>query len=117
MSRTMVHASSRAFRLAVRWLTGQEAGVLLAALAIVLALLVFSKTAGEMMEGDLREFDDGVLRMMRSTDDPSVPIGPAWLVQVAIDVTALGGTAVLALILIGFLVSSGGGGGGVGGGY
>jgi hypothetical protein len=39
----MVHASSRAFRLAVRWLTGQEAGVLLAALAIVLALLVFSK--------------------------------------------------------------------------
>ena len=100
MSRTMVHASSRAFRLAVRWLTGQEAGVLLAALAIVLALLVFSKTAGEMMEGDLRELDDGVLRMMRSADDPSVPIGPAWLVQVAIDVTALGGTAVLALILV-----------------
>jgi undecaprenyl-diphosphatase len=96
----MVHASTRAFRLAVRWLTGQEAGVLLAALAIVLALLVFSKTAGEMMEGDLREFDDGVLRMMRSADDPSVPIGPAWLVQVAIDVTALGGTGVLAIILL-----------------
>jgi undecaprenyl-diphosphatase len=96
----MVHASTRAFRLAVRWLTGQEAGVLLAALAIVLALLVFSKTAGEMMEGDLREFDDGVLRMMRSADDPSVPIGPAWLVQVAIDVTALGGTGVPALILL-----------------
>jgi len=96
----MVHASTRAFRLAVRWLTGQEAGVLLAALAIVLALLAFSKTAGEMREGDLREFDDGVLRMMRSADDPSVPIGPAWLVQVAIDVTALGGTGVLAIILL-----------------
>ena len=100
MSRTMVHASTRAIRLAVRWLTGQEAVVLLAALAIVLALLTFSKTAGEMMEGDLREFDDGVLRMMRSADDPSVPIGPAWLVQVAIDVTALGGTGVLAIILL-----------------
>ena len=100
MPRTMVHASTRAFRLAVRWLTGQEAVVLLAALAIVLALLAFSKTAGEMMEGDLREFDDGVLRMMRSADDPSVPIGPAWLVQVAIDVTALGGTGVLAIILL-----------------
>ena len=96
----MVHVSTRAFRLAVRWLTGQEAVVLLAALAIVLALLAFSKTAGEMMEGDLREFDDGVLRMMRSADDPSVPIGPAWLVQVAIDVTALGGTGVLAIILL-----------------
>jgi undecaprenyl-diphosphatase len=100
MSRTMVHASTRAFRLAVRWLTGQEAGVLLTALAIVLALLAFSKTAGEMTEGDLHEFDDGVLRMMRSADDPSVPIGPAWLVQVAIDVTALGGTGVLAIILL-----------------
>jgi undecaprenyl-diphosphatase len=100
MSRTTAHASTRAFRLAVRWLIGQEAVVLLAALAIVLALLAFSKTAGEMMEGDLREFDDGVLRMMRSADDPSVPIGPAWLVQVAIDVTALGGTGVLAIILL-----------------
>ena len=106
----MVHASTRAFRLAVRWLTGQEAGVLLAALAIVLALLAFSKTAGEMREGDLREFDDGVLRMMRSADDPSVPIGPAWLVQVAIDVTALGGTGVLAtilLIVLGYLALEG----------
>jgi undecaprenyl-diphosphatase len=106
----MVHASTRAFRLAVRWLTGQEAVVLLAALAIVLALLAFSKTAGEMMEGDLREFDDGVLRMMRSADDPSVPIGPAWLVQVAIDMTALGGTGVLAtilLIVVGYLALEG----------
>ena len=95
----MMHASAKVFRLAVRWLTGQEAVVLLAALGIVLSLLVFAKTAGEMLEGDLREFDDGVLRLLRSQDDPNVPIGPSWLVQVAIDVTALGGTAVLALIL------------------
>ena len=81
--------------------------MLLAALGIVLSLLVFSKTAGEMLEGDLREFDDGVLRLLRSHDDfagtaisPGVGIGPAWLVQVAIDVTALGGTAVLAIILV-----------------
>jgi len=96
----MVHVSTKAVRLAVRWLTGQEAAVLVAALGIVLALLVFSKTAGEMMEGDLREFDDSVLRMMRSADDPTVPVGPSWLVQVAIDVTALGGTGVLAIILL-----------------
>ena len=96
----MMHASAKVFRLAVRWLTGQEAVVLLAVLGIVLSLLVFAKTAGEMLEGDLREFDDGVLRLLRSQDDPNVPIGPSWLVQVAIDVTALGGTAVLALILM-----------------
>ncbi|PYN87803.1 MAG: phosphoesterase [Candidatus Rokuibacteriota bacterium] len=95
----MVHASARALRLAVRWVTGQEAVVLLTALGVVLSLLVFAKTAGEIMEGDLREFDDGVLRLLRSHEDQRVPIGPAWLVQAAIDVTALGGTTVLALVL------------------
>src|SRR5439155_1017677 len=39
-------------------------------------------------------------RLLRSPDDPNVPIGPSWLVQVAIDVTALGGTTVLALVLM-----------------
>jgi len=86
--------------------TGQEAVVLLAALGIMLSLTVFAKTAAEMREGDLQDFDDGVLRMLRSPDDPSVPIGPTWLVQAAIDVTALGGTTVLALfltIVVGYL--------------
>ena len=106
----MVHVSTRAVRRAVRWVTGQEAVVLLAALGIVLSLTVFAKTAGEMGEGDLRELDDGVLRMVRSPDDPSVPIGPTWLVQAAIDVTALGGTTVLALsllIVVGYLALEG----------
>jgi undecaprenyl-diphosphatase len=96
----MVRATAKILRLAARWLTAQEAVVLLAALGIVVSLTVFAKTAGEMLEGDLREFDDGVLRQLRSPDDPSVPIGPQWLVQAAIDVTALGGTTVLALFLM-----------------
>jgi len=102
----MVHVSTRAVRRAVRWVTGQEAVVLLAALGIMLSLTVFAKTAAEMREGDLQDFDDGVLRMLRSPDDPSVPIGPTWLIQAAIDVTALGGTTVLALfltIVVGYL--------------
>ena len=80
----MVLASARALRLAIRWLTAREAVVLLAALGIVLSLTVFAKTAGEMLEGDLREFDDGILRMMRSPDDHSVPIGPTWLVPTSV---------------------------------
>ena len=102
----MIHLSTRAVRLAVRWVTGQEAVVLLAALGIMLSLTVFAKTAAEMREGDLQDFDDGVLRMLRSPDDPNVPIGPTWLIQAAIDVTALGGTTVLALfltIVVGYL--------------
>jgi len=102
----MVHVSTKAVRLAVRWVTGQEAVVLLAALGIMLSLTVFAKTATELREGDLQDFDDGVLRMLRSPDDPNVPIGPTWLIQAAIDVTALGGTTVLALfltIVVGYL--------------
>ena len=102
----MVHVSTRAVRRAVRWVTGQEAVVLLAALGIMLSLTVFAKTAAEMREGDLQDFDDGVLRVLRSPDDPDVPIGPTWLIQAAIDVTALGGTTVLALfltIVVGYL--------------
>ena len=102
----MVHVSTRAVRRAVRWVTGQEAVVLLAALGIMLSLTIFAKTAAEIREGDLQDFDDGVLRMLRSPDDPSVPIGPTWLIQAAIDVTALGGTTVLALfltIVVGYL--------------
>jgi undecaprenyl-diphosphatase len=103
----MSHPSPKTFRLALRWLTGQEAVVLLAALGIALALLVFAKTAAEMSEGDLREFDESVLQSLRRPDDSRVPIGPPWLVQAAIDVTALGGTAVLALflaIVVGYLL-------------
>jgi undecaprenyl-diphosphatase len=96
----MWHASPKTFRLALRWLTGQEAVVLLAALGIALALLVFAKTAAEMSEGDLREFDESVLQSLRRPDDSRIPIGPPWLVQAAIDVTALGGTTVLALFLV-----------------
>lgn len=96
----MVRGSATIVRRALHWLTGQEAAVLLAAFGIVVSLTVFSKTAGEMLEGDLREFDDGVLRMLRSERDPAVPIGPTWLVQAAIDVTALGGTTVPALFLV-----------------
>ena len=102
----MVHASTRAVRRAVRWVTGQEAVVLLAALGIMLSLTVFAKTAAEMRKGDLQDFDDRVLRVLRSPDDPDVPIGPTWLIQAAIDVTALGGTTVLALfltIVVGYL--------------
>ena len=96
----MVGSSARVFRLAFRWLTRQEAIVLLVALGVILALLVFAKTAGEMLEGDLREFDEGLLRYLRDPNDPRKPIGPPWLVAVATDATALGGTTVLVIVLV-----------------
>ncbi|HET6880882.1 MAG TPA: phosphatase PAP2 family protein [Pirellulales bacterium] len=43
-------------------------------------------------------FDEWAVRRLRREDDPSKPIGPVWMGEVARDVTALGGVAVLALL-------------------
>lgn len=61
---------------------------------MIAAWLAFVRLAGEMLEGDTLGFDRAILLRLRSSDDPSVPIGPRWLPEVARDVTGLGGTAV-----------------------
>jgi undecaprenyl-diphosphatase len=69
-------------------------------------LLVFITLAGEVMEGDTQAFDTKILRALRSPDDPSRPIGPAWVEGALLDLTAIGGPTVLALVVlavIGFL--------------
>ncbi len=70
-------------------------------------LLLFIVLAGEVTEGDTQAFDTRILRALRSRDDPSTPIGPAWLEQAMFDLTALGGPTVLGLVVaavLGFLV-------------
>jgi undecaprenyl-diphosphatase len=96
-----------ALRLPLRWLARQEAVVLLTALGIVLALFGFIEVAEEMREGDIRHFDEWLLRLPRRESNLSVPIGPPWLSGAMTDITALGGTAVLvvvSLVAIGYLV-------------
>jgi undecaprenyl-diphosphatase len=68
---------------------------------------VFITLAGEVTEGDTQAFDTKILRALRSPDDPSKPIGPAWIEAALLDFTALGGPTVLALVVlavIGFLL-------------
>jgi undecaprenyl-diphosphatase len=82
-----------------RWLASQEGPVLVAALGIVLGLFGFSKIAAEMLEGDLRDFDEWLLRLLRQPENLHIPIGPGWLVEAAQDITALGGRTLLWLVL------------------
>ena len=49
--------------------------------------------------GGTVEFDESVLRSLRRADDPAVPIGPRWLREGALDVTALGSHALLVLVV------------------
>jgi undecaprenyl-diphosphatase len=87
-----------------------ELAFLVGGLALVLLLLGFVSLSDLVVEGDTQDLDDRVLRALRRADDPSVPIGPAWLRFAALDVTALGSASVLGLVVagvVGFLILQG----------
>ncbi len=74
--------------------------MLVAALGIVLALLGFIKIAEEVLEGDMPDFDEWLLLLLRRPDNPHIPVGPQWLMEVAQDITALGGRTVLIIVIL-----------------
>jgi undecaprenyl-diphosphatase len=85
----------------------RELSWLLVGLAACICFLVFWALASEVAEGDTQAFDLKVVQALRSSSDPSRPIGPPWLEWSVVDVTALGGPTVLGLVLIavvGFLL-------------
>lgn len=84
--------------------------VLGAAFTLILILFAFFELAGDVLEGDTRQFDERVLVALRRPEDPSLPIGPRWLHSAALDITALGGAPVLGLTVaavVGFLILQG----------
>ena len=82
------------------WLGGIELVVFLGTLVLVAGGWAFLVIADEVMEGDAQRLDEHILRALRRPDNPSIPIGPAWLLEVARDVSALGSTTVLALVTV-----------------
>lgn len=77
----------------------QDIAPIAALLGVALALLAFAEIADDVGEGDTRAFDERVLLSLR-TADPADPIGPPWFEASVLDITALGGFAVLALIVL-----------------
>lgn len=63
----------------------------------------FIKLADDVGEGQTQTFDEWVLRSLRRADDPAVTIGPAWLREPMLDITALGSPVVLTLMVIGVI--------------
>ena len=85
----------------------KELNWLILGLAACALLWIFLILAGEIAEGETQAFDVMILRALRSADDPSRPIGPVWLEGSLLDLTALGGSTVLGLVIfavIGFLL-------------
>ncbi|MCE9669099.1 phosphatase PAP2 family protein [Myxococcus stipitatus] len=76
-------------------------------LLLAVCCLGFIALSDEVTEGETQDFDERVLRALRSPDDPALPRGPRWLRITAEDVTALGGAPVLVLVTLavcGFLL-------------
>ena len=63
-------------------------------------IFAFGLIAQEVVKGKTLAFDRLIMLSLRSTADPSVPIGPAWLPEAARDVTSLGSIIVLVIITL-----------------
>jgi undecaprenyl-diphosphatase len=73
---------------------------LLACLLAVALAYGFIKLAGEVREGDTQTFDEWAVRSLRQpAPHADTPVGPAWLREVGIDLTALGSFVVLVLVV------------------
>jgi len=87
-----------------------ELVLLVGAIALLLLMLVFMKLASEVLEGETQGFDRRILLALRNPHDLSRPIGPAWMVGAALDITSLGSATVLGLTVFavaGFLLLQG----------
>ena len=87
-------------RSVVRWLGRHELVVLLGVLTVVAGTWAFIALADVVLEGRTEGFDEWVLRSLRRTDNPALPVGPDWMAEVGRDLTALGGVAVLLLVTV-----------------
>jgi undecaprenyl-diphosphatase len=96
---TIGNISARAGRL-VRW-GWEDVTLLVVMLGLLAAVYGFIQLTDEVIEGDTQTFDEWVLRSLRRTDDPAVPIGPSWMRETGIDASALGSPLVLSLVVVG----------------
>ncbi|HEU5079752.1 MAG TPA: phosphatase PAP2 family protein [Opitutaceae bacterium] len=103
----LLESVTRSFKKFFRNSGWNEFVVLLSALVVCACLLLFADLADDVPEGGFEKFDTRLLRAMRHADDLSKPIGPLGSVEVARDITALGGATVLTLVnllVIGYLL-------------
>lgn len=90
----------------VAWLGEHEALLLSSGTVLAVSTWVFLSLAGLIVAGRTLAIDDQILLALRDPDDRSRPIGPAWVADVARDITALGSTDLLWLVtlaVVGFL--------------
>jgi undecaprenyl-diphosphatase len=73
-------------------------GVLIALFLAAGTLWVFEEIQEKFVSGRARAIDTAILLAFRTTD-PTDPVGPKWVEELARDITALGSLSVLALVI------------------
>jgi undecaprenyl-diphosphatase len=84
----------------LRRLTDIERTVLAAVIVGAAALFTFAVLANAVGKGSTRPFDEWLLLSLRTPGNPADPIGPIWFEEMVRDVTALGSTGVLTLMVL-----------------
>lgn len=83
-------------RVVVRRVTGAvEPRALVVILLVAACTWAFVELADEIDEGEASSFDRTLLLALRNPANPSDPLGPGWVEEIARDVTALGSMAIL----------------------
>jgi undecaprenyl-diphosphatase len=83
-----------------RFIRRFEARVLIGLILAAGALLAFLNLGGEMAEGDTQAFDRQLLLMLRTPGSIDDPIGSSNVEEAVRDITALGGTVLVAVVSI-----------------
>jgi len=84
----------------LRRLVDIERTVLAAVIVGAAALFTFAALANAVGKGSTRPFDEWLLLSLRTPGNPADPIGPIWFEEMVRDVTALGSTGVLTLMVL-----------------
>src|SRR6202051_4583382 len=90
----------RVFWQPIAKLSQAETRLFASILTIAALLLAFGLLAEEVIEGETLPFDRKLLLALRQAGNPGVPIGPPWLPEAARDISALGSTIVLGILLL-----------------
>jgi undecaprenyl-diphosphatase len=100
---TYAGAIKQLARQLVQWLGRHELMVPVSLALAAGGIWVFVEIADEISEADAHRIDSAIMLAMRSGGDPADPVGPRWFEELARDVTALGGAAILLLLTLGIL--------------